>query len=79
MIVHILEIDDSLPENKSVNVMLGDELGDERLRDYGVITSQYSIGDVKGKIGIIGPKRMNYARVIPLVEYLAANVSKMLI
>jgi len=78
MIVHVLEIDNEAKENKSVSVALGEEFSDERFHGYGVVTSKYTYGDVAGRIGVIGPKRMNYARVVPLVEYLAASVSKLL-
>lgn len=78
MIVHVLEINESSSETKSVTVALGDELGDERLSDYGVVSGQYVFGDVAGRIGIIGPRRMDYARVVPLVEFLSFNVSKLL-
>lgn len=35
-------------------------------------------GDVVGAIGVIGPTRMNYARIIPLVDYTARVVSRLL-
>ncbi|MBS4027316.1 MAG: heat-inducible transcription repressor HrcA [Ignavibacteriales bacterium] len=78
MIIHVLQIDDATNESKNVTVAIGEELGNIRLSDYGVITSQYHYGDVSGRIGVIGPKRMNYARVVPLVDYLAATVSRLL-
>jgi len=42
-----------------------------------VITASYAAGEVTGTIGLIGPRRMNYARVIPLVDYVARTISEM--
>jgi heat-inducible transcriptional repressor len=35
-------------------------------------------GRVVGAIGVIGPTRMNYARIIPMVDYTARVVSRLL-
>ena len=37
-----------------------------------------SAGRILGVIGVIGPTRLNYARIIPMVDYTAKVVSKML-
>jgi heat-inducible transcriptional repressor len=37
-----------------------------------------SAGRIIGVIGVIGPTRLNYARIIPMVDYTAKVVSKML-
>jgi heat-inducible transcriptional repressor len=36
------------------------------------------VGRIVGVIGVIGPTRLNYARIIPMVDYTARIVSKML-
>ena len=56
---------------------IGGENRDEKLNPYSVITSTYTVGDVIGSIGIIGPKRMAYARMIPLVDFVAHTISEM--
>ena len=35
-------------------------------------------GQVVGAVGVIGPTRMNYARIIPMVDYTARVVSRLL-
>jgi heat-inducible transcriptional repressor len=47
------------------------------LKDYSVIAGTYSVGTVAGSIGVIGPTRMPYARMIPLVDYVAKTISDM--
>ena len=36
-----------------------------------------SRGDIVGAIGVIGPARINYARIIPIVDYTAKVVSRL--
>ncbi|MCZ6784683.1 MAG: heat-inducible transcriptional repressor HrcA [Proteobacteria bacterium] len=53
-----------------VSVAFGEELDDPGLRRCAVVLAPYG-GDVPplGAVGVIGPSRMNYGRVIPLVGY----------
>jgi len=73
IIIHVLEKSESLPAQ--VRVTVGKENEDGKLEPYGIITSAYTIGDVSGSIGVIGPKRMHYAKMIPLVNYVAQTIS----
>jgi heat-inducible transcriptional repressor len=64
------------PKN-GLSVMIGkdNEVG---IDDCTVISIPYQIGDENGgTIAVIGPKRMEYKKVIPLLEYLAKNMSKL--
>lgn len=48
-----------------IRVYIGEESPVESLRDCSVVTATYEIGDgVKGTIGIVGPKRMDYDKVV---------------
>ncbi len=75
IIIHVLEKNDAKPHQ--VRVSIGGENDDEKLKSYTVITSTYTIGDVPGSVGLIGPKRMPYQRMIPLVDYVAKAISDM--
>ncbi len=61
-----------------VTVTIGNEHEEKKLRDYTTVTSTYRVGDAVGMVGIIGPKRMRYPRMIPLVEHMARTISSML-
>lgn len=63
MVVHLL---DSFSDNS--NVLIGSEAGNELLEDYSIVLSKYRIGSASGSIGLIGPKRMNYAKMMALVN-----------
>ena len=75
IIIHVLAKHE--PPPPGVRVVVGEENKDAKLSSYSVITSSYTTGEVTGTIGVIGPKRMNYSRVIPLVDYVARTISDM--
>jgi heat-inducible transcriptional repressor len=62
-----------------VQVKIGSENENPGFKDLSVISSTYTIGDRKvGVLGIIGPKRMEYSRMMGLVDYVSKTVSKVL-
>jgi heat-inducible transcriptional repressor len=66
----------STPEG-GVKIAIGSELGIPSMRDFTVVTSSYASGDnTLGYVGIIGPIRMEYDRVISAVEYLGRLVGQ---
>ncbi len=54
--------------SQGLQVTIGEEHGHAHLSDLAVVTSEYRVGDLRGVIGVIGPTRMPYERVIALVE-----------
>ena len=62
-----------------VEVRIGSENRYKELSDSTTIISRYHIGDgATGAIGIIGPTRMDYARLIPSIKYLSDVVGRVL-
>lgn len=55
--------------SKDISVYIGDELEDENLKDFSIITLKGEDKNI-GTIGIIGPKRMNYSKVISVMRYI---------
>ena len=56
--------------NEPVHILIGDEIGDEYLEDCGFVFSPFGAGKRNaGVIGIIGPSRMAYQKVVPTVRY----------
>ncbi len=52
-----------------IQVFIGDEVPVESMKDCSVVTATYELGDgVQGKIGIIGPKRMDYEKVVDTLQ-----------
>lgn len=64
---------------ESISIKIGSENGVEAMRDTSLVVANYSVGDkLHGKIGIIGPKRMNYARVVSSLELINDRLSEIL-
>ena len=62
---------------KDINVYIGDENEKEELKDFSVITFKHTVGGKDlGTIGIIGPKRMDYAKVISVMKYISKKLNK---
>lgn len=65
-------------DNKGLTIKIGKENAVSAMRDCTVITVPYDLNDEdKGTIAIVGPTRMEYNKVIPLIKYLAAQMSKL--
>ncbi len=64
---------------RGAQVKIGHENAEIGLCDCSVITSSYEIaGRTVGVIGVLGPTRMDYAKVLPIVEYTASILSELL-
>ena len=72
----ILHLLDRSQHAEGVQIFIGQESGYQALDDCSVVTSPYSIsGEVVGVLGVVGPTRMAYDRVIPLVDITAKLLS----
>jgi heat-inducible transcriptional repressor len=63
---------------RGITITIGEENGDPALAGFTIVTSEYDIGGLRGVIGVMGPTRMPYERVIGLVEGTSALVSEFL-
>lgn len=75
----ILHLMDRCVEARGVQIFIGEESGYEVLDDYSVITAPYQSGQNSvGVLGIVGPTRMAYDRVIPVVDLTARMLGSIL-
>lgn len=75
----VLEMLDRVLRDRGVRVTLGAEMADPDLRSFALVTAPYGdAGHPLGVLGVIGPSRMNYARVIPFVDCLSRLVTEQL-
>jgi len=73
---HLLE---RVSEAGELTLVLGEEIGLSGAENLAVVASPYGRGGERlGAIGVIGPARMAYGRIIPLVEYTAKALSRTL-
>ena len=62
---------------KDINVYIGDENEKDELKDFSVITFKHKVGNKDlGTIGIIGPKRMDYSKVISVMKYISKKLNE---
>lgn len=61
-----------------LQITIGAEHDNPALADFTVVTSEYRLDDLRGVIGVIGPTRMPYDRIIAFVESTSAMVSEIL-
>lgn len=61
-----------------VSITIGDEHGSQLLGGLTVVTAEYRAGSLTGVIGVIGPTRMPYEKVIALVSHTSSLVTDLL-
>jgi heat-inducible transcriptional repressor len=78
IVFHVLN---NLPVDESgLAISIGEEnksaLGGEKLKNYSIVSTTYSVGDVNGKIAVIGPKRMDYSKMISLLNFTSELITE---
>lgn len=76
---HLVDLLDRSMDAQGVQIFIGAETHLNRMEGLSVVTSTYLTGkNTLGVLGVIGPTRMGYAKVIPIVDYTAKLVSRLL-
>jgi heat-inducible transcriptional repressor len=86
MLEHILSLIDDRRDlidlfhrkTKRIEVTIGRENADEKLQSFTIVRSSYTRGRDVGTLGIIGPIRMHYQAILPLVDCMTKTMSKLL-
>ena len=63
------------PASQLIHLLVGEDLGMEHLEPCGFIYQTYQAGPHRGIVGVIGPARVHYQVVIPVVDYFAELIS----
>ena len=62
---------------EDINVYIGEENEKEELKDFSIVTFKHNVnGKNLGTIGIIGPKRMDYSKVISVMKYINKKLNE---
>ena len=70
---------DKCLEPQGVKIAIGSESNIREIETCSLVTATYSCGGkVLGALGVIGPRRMNYSKVIPIVDYTARLLTEIL-
>ena len=68
----------TLDTGKNMNILIGPENVSDALKDTSVVMASYDIGDnMRGVIGVVGPTRMDYAKVTARLSYFADSLTRM--
>ena len=63
----------------ALRITAGSENENEQFKDCSVVTATYKVGDKsEGTIGVIGPVRMNYDKVIKVLSYMKNSLAEVL-
>lgn len=75
---HLGELLKRRSDNPGVTITIGNEHSDPAFEHFTLVTSPYRAGSLNGVIGVIGPTRMSYEKVISLVLHTSQLVSDLL-
>jgi len=73
-------LQDTLRDDNStgIQVYIGDEAPLQNMHDCSVVTATYDLGEgMKGTIGVIGPKRMDYEKVVDTLKAMKSQMDKL--
>jgi heat-inducible transcriptional repressor len=75
----LLKLLDKVSRAEGIKVFIGSESNIQDMVDCTLIASPYKRdGRIVGSVGVIGPTRMDYARVIPVVDFTAQLIGSIL-
>ena len=67
-----------MPDKDPMEILIGPENVVDALKDTSVVVASYDIGDgMRGVIGVVGPTRMDYAKITARLSYLAEGLSRL--
>ena len=77
-VLNELVLDKLENENTGIQIYIGDEMPIQSMKDCSVVTATYELGEgMKGTIGIVGPKRMDYERVVNNLKVLKNQLDEL--
>lgn len=59
-----------------ISILLGEDLRRAYLKDCGGVFIQFKSPTTTGAIGVVGPTRLNYSRIVPMVRYIGNLISE---
>ena len=75
----LVRVLNQLVEGPGVRVVIGKDSDLTSELDFSLVATSYGVGDSgTGKLAIFGPSRMDYQRVIPIVEYFGEKIGRAL-
>lgn len=78
MLLNETNISDLIANDTGLEIRLGSDISFMPKSNFTIISVPYQFSEVeRGNLALIGPIRMNYREVIPLIEYISVNLSQL--
>ncbi len=68
ILIHLFSQGDSA---EKITITIGDENREELIKHCSLITTSYHIGNISGTLGVLGPTRIRYSKMVALVDFMA--------
>lgn len=65
----LLNILSKVSGEEQIHILVGEELGSQYFEPVGMVFTEFQAGKRSGTLGVIGPNRLNYSYVVPIVRY----------
>lgn len=72
LMIHLM---DQMHSKEHVHVQIGQENELQQIKKCSVVSASYNLGQISGKVGLVGPTRMNYGKMVSLISNLIVNVN----
>ena len=77
-LTQLIEEGDEDSDKNEIKVYIGEESPIQTMKDCSIVTANYEFGDgMRGMIGIIGPKRMDYDKVVGTIKTIKSQLDTM--
>ncbi len=76
LIIHLFDDEPKQEPISDVKIRIGSENKIQQIASCSVVSANYNLGNAKGTIGLVGPTRMNYPKMVALVEQLAGRLNQ---
>ncbi|MEI7934203.1 MAG: heat-inducible transcriptional repressor HrcA [Chlorobiaceae bacterium] len=68
-------VENNGPSRMDVTITIGKENSERQAEDLTIVSAPYYVGNMVGKLGILGPKRMDYEHAVRVLNYMADSLS----
>lgn len=74
----VIQLFDQQENANELTIAIGEENREELIKYCSLITASYRVGSITGTLGVLGPTRMRYAKVVALVDFMAKVLTQVL-
>ena len=75
ILVHLFE---QSGDREKISITIGEENREELIKHCSLITTTYNLGHIRGTLGVLGPTRIRYAKMVALVDFMAKILTQLL-